>query len=67
MSRLLGLVDHEGKLFFSDSWKGLVYSEDKMGRLICVYEDVPQHFVAILRRKNSEVKIRDKAPPKLDV
>lgn len=48
VSRLLRLVEQDGKLLYMVHWKGLKTSEDTMEPLARVYEDVPQLLVKLL-------------------
>lgn len=61
VSRLLSLVEQEGKLYVLVRWKGLADSEDKIEPLTRVYEDVPQLLIKLMRRKNANPTIRAKA------
>lgn len=61
VSRLLRLVDQDGKLLVAVRWKGLGASEDTLEPLKRVYEDVPGLLVKLLRRKSTAAKLRSKA------
>lgn len=61
VSRLLKLLDVDGKLFVNVRWKGLGKSEDTMEPLQRVYEDVPELLVILLRRKNADATLCGRA------
>lgn len=61
VSRLLRLVEEDGKFFVIVRWKGLSASEDTIEPLQRVYEDVPQLLIKLLKRKNIDRAICKRA------
>lgn len=61
VSRLLCLVKEDGKLFMIVRSKGLADSRDTLEPIACVYDDVPQLQIKLLRRKTSAAVRRLKA------
>lgn len=65
VSRLLRLIEEEGRLFLTVRWKGLKQADDTEEPLLRVYEDVPQLVVMHLENKSTLTEMRAKARAKL--
>lgn len=61
VSRLLRLVEQDDQLCVLVRWKGLEDTEDTLEPLQRVHEDVPQLLAKLLRRKNTNARLRSRA------
>ena len=60
VQRLMRLVQSDDGLMVQVRWKGLPASEDTLEPISKVYEDVPELFLKLLRRKNTPSDLVDK-------
>lgn len=65
VTRLLRLVDQDGRIFVTVRWKGLSKDDDTLEPLYHVQKDVPQLLQKLLKRKGTSGHLRAKAMSEL--
>lgn len=61
VQRLMGLVETDDGLKFQVRWSCLSQSDDTLDHLVRVYEDLPNLFEKLLKRKNTPAEHVNKA------